>query len=161
MPSGGKELPWEVSDALWDRVQPLLPKTPPKTRAGKKLGGRPRAPARQVFAGILYVLRTGCQWKAVPPQYASGSTVHLWFQRWERAGVFRRMWRAGLAEYADCEGIAWRWQAVDSATTKAPLGGAATGPNPTDRGKKRDQAPRPGGRDWGPALPRRQRGQRQ
>jgi transposase len=171
MPSA-KEPPWELSDALWARIEPLLPKEPPKTRRrgrgrGKggrprrKVGGRPRVPPRQVFAGILYVLRTGCQWKALPAQYTSGSTAHLWFQRWEQAGVFRRVWRAGLAEYDELQGIAWQWQAADGALTKAPLGGAATGPNPTDRGKKRHQAPPPGGRDWRPALPRRQRGQRQ
>ncbi len=171
MPSA-KEPPWELSDALWARIEPLLPKERPKTRrrgrgrgkggrARRKVGGRPRVPARRVFAGILYILRTGCQWKAVPRVYASGSTCHLWFQRWERAGVFRRLWRAGLAEYDALEGIAWRWQAADGALTKAPLGGEATGPNPTDRGKKRHQAPPPGGRAWRPALPRRQRGQRQ
>ena len=160
-----RESSWELSDALWARVEPLLPKEVPKTRgAGKarrKVGGRPRVVARQVFAGILYVLRTGCQWKAVPATFASSSTVHRRFQDWERQGVFARLWRAGLAEYDDLEGIAWHWQAVDGSLTKAPLGGEATGPNPTDRGKKRHQAPPPGGRPWHPALPRRQRGERE
>ncbi len=117
-----KEPPWELSDALWARIEPWLPPEPPKTRKGCKVGDRPRVPARRVFAGILYVLRTGCQWKAVPPVYASGSTCHLWFQRWERAGVFRRLWRAGLAEYHELAGIAWRWQAADGALTKAAEG---------------------------------------
>ena len=165
MPNSAKAQPWELSDELWTQVAPLLPKMVPKTRgrgrARRKVGGRPRVPDRTVLAGILYVLRTGCQWKAVPREYGSGSTVHLRFQQWERAGVFRRMWRTGLAEYDDLEGIAWRWQAVDGAMTKAPLGGEATGPNPTDRGKKGDQAPPPRGRDWYPALPRRQRGERE
>ena len=165
MTTRAKAQPWELSDELWTQVAPLLPKVVPKTRgrgrARRKVGGRPRVPDRTALAGILYVLRTGCQWKAVPRAYGSGSTVHLRFQQWERAGVFRRMWRTGLAEYDDLEGIAWRWQAVDGTMTKAPLGGEATGPNPTDRGKKGDQAPPPGGRDWHPALPRRQRGERE
>jgi hypothetical protein len=42
----------------------------------------------------------------------------------------------GLQEYDELEGIQWEWQAVDGAMTKAPLGKAATGANPTDRGKK-------------------------
>ncbi len=128
-----KELLWELSDVFWARIEPLLPQERPKTqprgrgrgkggRARRKVGGRPRVPARRVFAGILYILRTECQWEAVPRGYASDSTRLLWFQRWERAGVFRRLWQAGLAGYDELEGIAWRWQAVDGALTKAPLG---------------------------------------
>ena len=39
-------------------------------------------PARQVFSAIVYVLRTGCQWKALPKEYGSASAVHAYFQRW-------------------------------------------------------------------------------
>lgn len=49
--------------------------------------------------------------------------------------MFKRMWNAGLAEYDEVKGIDWKWQAVDGAMTKAPLGGDLTDPNPTDRGK--------------------------
>ncbi len=154
---------WEVSDALWARVQRLLPRPPPSRRRwGRRYkpgGGRPRVPDRVVFAGIIYVLRTGCQWKAAPAQFGSSSTLHLRFQQWERAGVWRRFWKQGLAEYDELEGINWRWQAGDSASGKAPLGGEGTGPNPTDRGKKRDEAASARGRQWGPAFPRRHRGQ--
>jgi transposase len=87
------------------------------------------------MAGILYVLRTGCQWNAVPREYGSGKTLHRYFQRWRRAGVFKRMWQQGLLEYDEVKGIDWKWQAADGAVTKAPLGGEATGPNPTDRAK--------------------------
>ncbi len=68
---------WRVPDDLWAEVEPLLP--PPKPR--KKLG-RPRVPDRLVLDGILYVLRTGCQWKAVPKEFGSGSTCHLRFSEW-------------------------------------------------------------------------------
>ena len=46
------------------------------------------------------------------------------------------MWAAGLTEYDDLQGIAWKWQAADGTMTKAPLGGQKTGPNPTDRAKR-------------------------
>jgi putative transposase len=46
------------------------------------------------------------------------------------------MWRAGLEEYNELKGVEWKWQAVDAAITKAPLGGQATGTNPTDRAKR-------------------------
>jgi putative transposase len=45
------------------------------------------------------------------------------------------MWRAGLTEYDELKGLEWKWQAADGAITKAPLGGEATGENPTDRAK--------------------------
>jgi transposase len=154
---------WEVSDAFWERVKPLLPQ--PGRKPGKKYrrkpgGGRKPLAPRKVFEGIVYVLRTGCQWKALPKErFGSPSSVHAYFQRWEKAGVFLRMWQAGLAEYDELEGISWRWQSIDGAMNKAPLARDAVGNNPTDRGKKRMQAKRACGRAWRPALPRRHRGQ--
>ncbi len=154
---------WQLSDELWERVEPLLPpeivrtKTKPGTRWR---GGRHRADPRRVFAGVLYVLRTGCQWKALPKEFGDGSTVHRTFLEWSRAGVFAKLWLAGLADYDDFEGIAWKWQSIDGAMVKAPLGGEATGANPTDRGKKRNEAPFVGRRAWGPAVARRHRSER-
>jgi putative transposase len=130
---------WELSDSFWERIEPLLPKPKSRLRGRgserKDVGGRPPADRRQTMAGILYVLRTGCQWNAAPGAYGSGKTLHRYFQRWRRAGVFKKMWKAGLSEYDEVKGIGWKWQAVDGALTKAPLGGEETGPNPTDRGK--------------------------
>lgn len=155
---------WEVSEELWAHVAPLLPEHDPRTarrqryrrRAG---GGRKPLPPRQVFAAIVYVLRTGCQWKALPKSFGSASAVHLRFQRWRQAGFFLRLWQAGLAEYDEMEGIAWEWQSIDGTMGKAPLAREAVGPNPTDRGKKRHQAQSAGRRSWRPALPYRQRRQ--
>jgi len=61
--------------------------------------------------------------------------VHDRFQDWERAGFFKAVWQAGLSEYDDLKGIQWEWQAVGGVMKKAPFAGAATGANPTDRGK--------------------------
>jgi putative transposase len=131
---------WELSDSMWERIARLLPK--PKSRfrgrgrQRRNIGGRPAADTRQLMSGILYILRTGCQWNALPAELGvSGKTAHRYFQRWVRAGVFKRMWQAGLSEYDELKGIAWQWQAADGAMTKAPLGGEKTGKNPTDRGK--------------------------
>ncbi len=109
---------WRIPDALWERVEPLLP----PERAHPR-GGRPWTPARQCMDGIFYVLRTGCQWKALPRCFGAASTVHLRFQQWRAAGVFERLWQAGLTEYDDHHGLEWEWQAMDGAMTKAPLGG--------------------------------------
>jgi putative transposase len=117
-------------DDLWKLIQPLLP-------AEKAAGtvGRPVVPFRTVLDGILYVLRTGCQWKMVPKEYGSGSTCHKRFQEWVALGVFVQAWRVLLRRYDELRGIQWTWQAVDSKSVPAPLGGEDTGPNPTDRGK--------------------------
>lgn len=122
--------PWEVDDELWEQVAPLVPPAPSHAK-----GGRPRMPDRQAFAAILYVLRTGIQWNALPRELGADSTVHDRFQEWARAGFFGRLWEAGLLAYDELVGLDWAWQAADGAMTKAPFGGDAAGPNPTDRGK--------------------------
>jgi len=122
---------WRIPDELWSRIEPLLPHKEPSPK-----GGRPRMPDRQAMDAIYYVLRTGCQWKALPRSLGAASTVHDRFQEWRKAGVFQRLWQVGLLEYDQRVGIDWEWQAMDGAITKAPLGQEGTGPNPTDRGKK-------------------------
>ena len=109
---------WCLPDELWERMRPLLP----KYRKSRK-GGRPRSPLRQVADGIFYVLRTGCQWKAAPREYGSGSTLHSYFQEWTELGVFHKLWQAALLEYDELKGIQWEWQSMDGAMTKSPLGG--------------------------------------
>lgn len=113
--SGGS---WRLPNKLWFQIEPLLPKYRSSSR-----GGRPRVDRRKVMEGIFYVLRTGCQWKALPQEYGSGSTVHRYFQEWTERGVFRRAWRAMLKRYDRRLGIGWNWQSVDGSMTKSPLGG--------------------------------------
>lgn len=114
---------WRIPDDVWTELQPLLPPAkPPGTP------GRPVVPFRQVLNGILYVLRTGCQWKALPREYGSGSTCHRRFQQWVQAGVFERLWAKLLTRYDDLHGIRWQWQALDSVIVKAPLGGRRPAP---------------------------------
>jgi len=107
-----------MADAFWRLIEPLLPKYARSSR-----GGRPRVDRRQVMDGIFYVLRTGCQWKAMPREYGSGSTVHRYFQEWTERGVFGKAWRQMLKRYDRRRGIGWNWQSVDGSMTKAPLGG--------------------------------------
>ena len=159
-----KRLPaWEVSDAFWQLVEPLLParqRESGKDYVRKPGGGRKPKDARLVFEAIVYVLRTGCQWKALPSErFGSASAIHKRYLEWQKSGVFEALWKAGLAEYDDVEGIAWRWQSIDGAMMKAPLAQEAVGPNPTDRGKKWEQAPPVGGRPWRPAVDHRDRSQ--
>jgi transposase len=77
---------WRIPDELWQRIEPLLPK-----RRQSRKGGRPPLPYRQVLDGIFYVLRTGCQWKAAPTEFGSGSSLHRYFQRFVKRGLFKKL----------------------------------------------------------------------
>ncbi|MCW5971689.1 MAG: IS5 family transposase [Blastocatellales bacterium] len=122
---------WHVPDELWSLIAPLLG---PEKKPGTV--GRPAVSYRLIFDAIIYVLRTGCQWNAIPRRhFAPKSTVWGRYQQWAKAGVFQQAW-ALVLNYYDLEvGIDWKWQAMDGVITKAPLGGEATGPSPVDRAK--------------------------
>ena len=107
-----------MPDELWDEIKLILPPEKPTNTIG-----RPVVSYRKVLDGILYVLRTGCQWKMLPREYGSGSTCHRRFQQWSRSKVFERLWTRLLKVYDGIVGISWEWQSLDSVSVKAPLGG--------------------------------------
>jgi putative transposase len=117
---------FRISDDLWAVLEPLLPTHVNSHRFG---GGRPRVPDRRCADAIFYVLRTGCQWEALnQTDVCAKSTAHDRFQAWVAAGVFLRLWQAGVEEFDDLRGIDWNWLSMDGAMTKAPLGGEKDGP---------------------------------
>jgi putative transposase len=77
------------------------------------------------MAGIVYRLRTGCQWKALPRDFGSGSTCHARFQQWCTAGVFTEIFSKLIQFYDRKCGIQWKWSSLDSAMAKAPKGGTS------------------------------------
>jgi putative transposase len=91
---------YQIPDKMWKRIDKLIP----KHRHGKE-GGRPRMDDRKAMNAIFYVLRTGCQWKALPKSLGASSTVHDRFTEWRKAGVFAKMWKAGLSEYDEKKGL--------------------------------------------------------
>src|SRR5579859_3381618 len=93
---------WGMPDALWERIQPLLPPRP-----AHPLGcHRPRVDDRRAMAAICFVLRTGCQWNALRATGScSSSAAHRRFQEWTAAGVFERLWALGLQEYDESAGV--------------------------------------------------------
>ena len=111
---------WEISDAFWGIVEPLIPtnlREAGKEYARKPGGGRkPKYSNRLFFSAIVYVLRTGIIWNALPREKFEGvssAMVHRKFQQWARAGVFRNIWQRGLAEYdaGECARICGRQSA--------------------------------------------------
>lgn len=139
---------WRIPDALWARLEPLLPPRPLHP-----LGcHNPRVPDRAAMDAIVFVLRTGCQWNALNATgICSSSSAHRRFQEWVAAGVFHRLWAQGLAAYDELQGIDWAWLAMDGAMTKAPLGGGDNRAQPHRPGQARHQAQPPHRRRRHPA----------
>jgi transposase len=80
----------DLTDEQWAVLQSIIP-TPPRRPDGR---GRPWRDAREVLNGILWILRTGAQWKDLPERYPPYQTCHRRFQSWVRSGVFERTLQA-------------------------------------------------------------------
>ena len=128
---------WRIPDELWEKMEPLLP--PPKPHP---LGcHKPPVPARDAMNGILFVLRTGCQWNALNGTgICTSSSAHRWFQTWCEANVFLNFWKEGLFSYDELQGIDWTWLSMDGAMSKAPLGGEKNRPESYGSRQRRRQA---------------------
>jgi len=117
-----------VPDDLWTAIAPLLPPEPPKPK-----GGRPRVPDRAALGGILFVLRTGIGWEALPQALGCGSGMTCWrrLRDWQAAGVWDRLHRALLDRLGADGRIDWSRASLDSASVPAKRGArkpAATRP---------------------------------
>lgn len=123
-----------VSDALWERIEPLLP-PPPKRRF--RFPGRKPLDYRKVLTGILFVLKTGIAWDDLPADLGCGcgKTCRHYLQIWAKTGVWQRLHAVVLAELNGADKIDWQRALIDASFLKAPEGGEDTGPNPTDRSK--------------------------
>lgn len=113
-----------VSDELWVRVEPLLPR---ERKPGKK-GGRPRIGQRQVLTGILFVLRTALPWQLLPLELGCGSGSTCWrrFRTWTRGGVWERLHLLLLQELSWADEIDWSRAALDSSTVAAKRGATSS-----------------------------------
>ena len=121
---------WEVPDGLWARIEPLLNELDPPQRRGRK-----RVDRRRVLDGIIFRLRTSCQWNHIPHVYGNDRTIHRCFQHWVKLGLFKQIWALIVAECDDLQEVHWEWQAADTAMGKARFGGAPSAPTPPIAGK--------------------------
>ena len=71
-----------LSDEAWRLIRPHLPQGRP---------GKPRVDDRRVISGILHVLKVGCRWRDVPPEYGPATTVYNRYNRWSRRGLWQRL----------------------------------------------------------------------
>jgi transposase len=123
-----------VSDALWQRLEPLLPLSPPRRF---RFPGRKPLDYRKILTGILFVLKTGIAWDDLPAELGCGcgKTCRHYLRFWHLAGVWRELHAVLLAELNGADQIDWGRALIDASFAKAPDGGEDTGPNPTDRSK--------------------------
>lgn len=80
----GLRYPSDLTDAEWELVEPLIP---PAKRGGR----RREVDVREVVNGLLYVLSTGCQWRAVPKDLPPKSTLFSYFDLWNWDGTLGRI----------------------------------------------------------------------
>jgi transposase len=113
-----------LPDALWHRIEPLLPAEPPKPK-----GGRPRVPDRAALTGIIFVLKSGIPWEMLPLEMGCGSGVTCWrrLRDWHEAGVWDRLHRVLLDELGQADAIDWERACLDSASVPAKKGAPRSG----------------------------------
>ncbi|WP_405784426.1 IS5 family transposase [Streptomyces sp. NBC_00859] len=121
-----------VPDGLWEIARHLIP----PSRVRPQGGGTQATPDETLFAAIIYVLVSGCSWRALPPCFGvSKSTVHRCFMIWSRAGVWGQFHEAVVHRLDDAGLIDVCRVVLDSAHVRAKKGAPHTGPSPVDRGK--------------------------
>ncbi len=77
-----KRYPSDLTDQQWEKIKPLIP--PPKP------GGRPRkVEMREILNGIFYLVRSGCSWRMLPNDFPPWGTVHYYYWRFRREGIWQ------------------------------------------------------------------------
>jgi transposase len=112
--------PWRVSDRLWREIEPLIPRVERRFR----YPGRRRVDDRACLEGILYVLRHGIPWRALPriERFPSGQTCWRRLDEWEKAGVWSKLMLRLQARLHSAELIDWSRAIVDASLVDAKRG---------------------------------------
>ena len=85
---------------------------------------RKRVNRRKMLEGVIFRMRSSCQWDHLPKELGDDSTIHRTFQRWVEGGVLERVWAVLIEECRELDGVNWEWQSADCSMGKARFGGA-------------------------------------
>jgi transposase len=109
-----------VDDALWERIEPLLPVVERRYR----YPGRKRIPDRRALTGILFVLKSGIAWEDLPAEMGCGSGMTCWrrLRDWNDTGVWMRLHQVLLDELHEAGEIDWSRAVADSSHVRAKGG---------------------------------------
>ncbi len=120
-----RHYPTDLTDRQWELIEPLLPA--PKSGPGK--AGRPACDLRTVVNGILYVNKAGCQWRMLPREFGRWNTVYVYFNRWSRTGIWKRLMERLGSQERQRQGRAAQPSAgcVDSQSVKSATQGQVIG----------------------------------
>ena len=113
-----------LPNALWQKIQPLLPKEGPKPK-----GGRPRLSDKAALTGILFVLITGIPWEYLPKEMGCGSGMTCWrrLRDWQNSGVWESLWIVLLQELHEAKKIDLSRVSIDSCHVRAKKGARKRG----------------------------------
>ena len=82
-----KPYPTDLTDAQWERLEPLIP----KPKSGTNKGGRPPVDRREIVNAIFYHLRGGSSWELLPHDFPHPKTVFHHFTLWRKSGLWQRI----------------------------------------------------------------------
>ena len=135
---------WTISDELWERIAPVFKQLCPPAPVGRKR----TVDFRRVLEGVIFRLRSGCQWNHLPLEFGDDSRIHHWFQVWVRCGLFQRIWKELAVECDELGGLDWSWQSADGCTNKSRFGGGKnrTKPNRPRKSRHKEKHTGRGGR---------------
>jgi transposase len=121
-----------LPDDLWELIEPIIPKRPPRPR-----GGRPPVDDRKALTGILFVLKTGIPWEYLPVEMGCGCGMTCWrrLKSWFFAKVWDKIHTLLLSRLRGHQQIDFSRFLIDTSHVRAVGGGAQTGPSPVDRRK--------------------------
>ncbi|GIV58214.1 MAG: hypothetical protein KatS3mg043_2025 [Rhodothermaceae bacterium] len=126
---------WRVPDELWHTIEALLLELDPPASTG-----RPRIDQRAALDGIIYRLRTGCQWNQLPKAFGDDASVHRTMQRWVDRQVFPAIWAHLVKACDELGGVDYAWQAADGAMGKPVSVGTRRAPTPPIGAKRASNA---------------------
>lgn len=108
-----------VNDAMWEEIEPILPKHPKHLK-----GGRPPISDRAALTGIIFVLKTGIPWEDLPQEMSCGSGMTCWrrLRDWQAAGVWEKLFLKILQHLHDAGKIDWSRACIDASIVQAKRG---------------------------------------